>query len=63
MHFLGSENLILFGTIREDECHDSYNIVRNMDKLFNQKETANKKCKIPGYFLTGWEWDGGWMED
>lgn len=62
MHFLGSE-VITLCTMREDKCHDSCNIDRNMDKLFNQKENENKKCKIPNYLLAGWEYDGVWVED
>lgn len=49
--------------MRENECHDSCNVGRNMDKLFNQKENENKKCKIPNYLLAGWEYDGVWVED
>lgn len=46
----------------DDECQDSYDIGRNKDKVYSQKEKINNKYKIPNCFPAGWEWAGGWLE-
>lgn len=48
--------------MRENECQDSCDIGRNVDKVYNQKEKVNKNYKISSYFLTGLEWAYGWVE-
>lgn len=58
MYFLGSEVIPSY-TMREDECQDSYDIGRNINKVYKQKEKVNKRYKIPNYFLAAWEWAGG----
>lgn len=53
MYFLGPE-VIPSCTMWEDECQDSYDIGRNKDEVYSQKEKVNRKYNIPNCFPAGW---------